>query len=57
MTIEEFNNTKWRANMKASYMYEIYKICSVNFQEYLICLDDDESLIWARCENVELVND
>ena len=62
MTIEEFNKIKFGAGMKAKYKDYIYGIVSVNFEESLLGLadddvhDDDDDLIWVRCENAEIVN-
>jgi len=56
MTTEEFNKTKFGANMKASYRGDTHNVIGVNFFEALIELEceHDESM-WARCENVDLV--
>ena len=59
MTREEFNSTKWGANMKCNHpQFGELDVVSVNFGEALIALDDcgdpgDPS--WYRCESVELV--
>lgn len=56
MTIEEFNKTRWGANMKFAYKGNVFDVTSVNFGEALIgyCTDDDE-LSWVRCENIDLL--
>ena len=60
MTIDEFNNTRWTASMCCIYMGERRDIASVDFNEQLIGMvnitDLDGELIWARCENIELID-
>lgn len=65
MTIEEFNKTRWGANMKAKVLstVKIKEIVSVNFETNCIGFAhpfwDEESAIddldWVACEDVELV--
>jgi len=57
MTIEEFNKTGFGANMKCIYDGVVYDVSSVNFNEALIgmCTELDDELMWARCENIELI--
>lgn len=61
MTIQEFNQTEFTANMNAIYKNAEYQIASVDFEEKLIGLflkiegGDPEEISWVRCENVELV--
>lgn len=57
MTRHEFDNINWGANMKAIYAGNIYLISSVNFKERLLgLLDNDDGLMWVRCENINLVS-
>jgi len=60
MTIQEFDNFSWTGNTFVLYhdRYEVkkYEVASVNFQEKLIGLLDDENINWVRCENVEIIN-
>lgn len=55
MTKEQFE--KYRFGAKDRFMYKgiIYSLVSVDFDEYLIGLDDSCELRWVRCENVELL--
>lgn len=63
MTREEFNKTRFSANMNVSYRGGKYGVVSVNFYEALLGIIDgevtgDESaddLTWVRCESVELL--
>lgn len=56
MTIEEFDIMKFRAGMNFFYHGKVRKIASVNFEEKLIGVIEDEydpnEISWARCENV-----
>ena len=60
MTIEEFNNKSFGANMKVAHRGVIYDLVSVDFEEALIGYDmgddSDNDVCWARCENCTLVN-
>jgi predicted Mrr-cat superfamily restriction endonuclease len=63
MTQAEFSKTRWGKGMRALYRGEIYLIAQVDFEEYLIGMVTEryesnpyETMSWARCENVELVN-
>lgn len=58
MTIEEFDKTSFKAEMKAKYKESEYDIATVELEERLIGLSepwDDENIIWVRCENCELI--
>lgn len=58
MTIEEFDNTSFKAEMKAKYQGKEYDVVQVDFQEKLIGLENPvfpEETIWVRCENCELI--
>lgn len=58
MTIEEFDNTSFKAEMKAKYQDKEHDIVQVDFQEKLIGLEgefNEEEIIWVRCENCELI--
>jgi len=67
MTIEEFDKTSFKAEMKAMYKGEIREIVTVDFEEKLIGFEDpteelfDEEgesiavINWVRCENCELI--
>ena len=59
MTIEEFNNTSFGANMEIAYKGNIYDMVSVDFEEALIGYDmgddSDNDVCWARCENVRII--
>jgi hypothetical protein len=53
MTFKEFDNTKWGANMRVIYLGHEYKIQSINFFERLLgIIDNDDDVMWVRCENV-----
>ena len=60
MTQEQFDKIGWTGGMKAVYKNTIYDISSVCFEEKLIgivnyCMgSDDDTVHWARCENVEI---
>jgi hypothetical protein len=57
MTIEEFNSTKWRQGMMATYGEYDYSVVACDFSERLVQLDDGQGdSFWVRCENVELKN-
>lgn len=57
MTIEEFNNTRFGAGMKAKYKGEVYTIGSVDFEEKLvgIYMPEDLETTWVRCENISII--
>ena len=58
MTQAEFDSAKFRSSSRVIYRGAEYRVVSVNFHERLLglpCGDDDEDLIWVRCENVEVV--
>jgi len=61
MTIEEFNNTRFTANMQFTYKDRARDLSSVNFQEALIGLVEDchgscdGDIEWVRCDNAELI--
>jgi hypothetical protein len=57
MTEEEFNNTKWGANMEMRYKGKIYPIAAVDFEERLIAYpcDNFQEMSWVRCENVKVI--
>jgi len=55
MTIEEFDKVGFCAGMVVTYCGCKYDVISVNFPESLFGLaldDDNEDLMWVRCENV-----
>lgn len=66
MTIEEFNNTRFKFGMKAEYKNNVYDIISVDFEENLIGLDNGiiecngcgterTDVMWVRCENCKII--
>lgn len=60
MTIDEFKAYRFHSGMKAIYKGCVYQISSVNFEEFLFGLsdenfDDNDDLIWVRCENAEVI--
>ena len=61
MTKTELRYHVFKAGDKAKYKGKIYKIASVDFQEYLLGLrmnisgDDPNDIIWVRCENVYFI--
>jgi len=56
MTIAEFDATGWTPNMICEYHEEEKRIASVDFEEKLIfMIDEDGDEVVARCENVENV--
>ncbi len=63
MTIEEFDNTGFTGNMRCLYQGKEYPIFSVDFEERLIAINennqevtDDMQLDWKRCENIIILN-
>ena len=64
MTIDEFNQQGWRANMMAGYKGDAYPIVSVDFGEKLVqlsgvvggCDHEEDSYAWVRCESIILLN-
>lgn len=63
MTKEEFDKKGWCAETKAEYKGIEYYVGSINFEERLVGLwnlnsdmEDMSDMIWARCENIELIN-
>ena len=57
MTIEEFDNTKWRKGLIATYNGHDYSVIGCDFAERLVQLDDGQGYsFWVRCENAELKN-
>jgi hypothetical protein len=66
MTIKEFEETKFGANMQVEYDDEVCDIWSVDFGEQLIQIapegteaenaeEREELSRWVRCENVKLL--
>ena len=62
MTIEQFENTAFSANSKIIYNGKTYDVIMVDFEEFLIAIDefpDDEDenkqLSWKCCENCEII--
>ncbi len=56
MTVEEFDKTRFGAGDKARYKGENYLIGSVDFEERLIALyENNEEYTWVRCENIEFI--
>lgn len=58
MTIEEFNETKWSANMQCAYAHKVREVASVNFAEKLVglcSLNEADEIDWVRCENIKIV--
>lgn len=59
MTIEEFNQTSFRAGDKFKYHGEWHYLASVNFDEALLAYDEsdedgeDMQFVWLRCESIE----
>ncbi len=60
MTQQEFDATKWKCGMKATYKGETYPVASCDFEERLIGLDGvtlgTDEPTWVRCENVAIVD-
>jgi hypothetical protein len=67
MTLTKFNQTRWGKGMFARYCGQRYLIVQVDLLEALIGLGDPELLdheerypnaeiSWARCENVDLID-
>lgn len=58
MTLAEFDNTKWGANMFAEYKGKNYPVAACDFDERLIALEGvtlgSDTPDWVRCENVKL---
>lgn len=59
MTRYEFDNTKWAKNRNAYHKGRAYEIVAINFDEQLLGLirDNEEDVIWVRCENVNLLDE
>ena len=58
MTTEEFEKTGFTNGMTCIYCNQVHKIISVNFQENLLGLredNDEDCLFWVRCESVSEV--
>ena len=56
MTIEEFDNVKWKKGMwvKLHSTNEYQEVASIDFEECLIGYIQGRQLVWKRCENVTL---
>ena len=63
MTLEEFNNYKFGANMFVMYQGKDHYVISVDFEEALFGLVPSKEAIdpeywnWVRCENVTILSD
>lgn len=63
MTRDEFDSTRWGANMYANHDGAKKYIVAVDFEEGLIALINEkrevpaEEFQWVRCESVEICND
>ncbi len=63
MTIEEFNNKRFGGNMFCTHQGEKKFIMSVDFNEALLGLTNEQEDIppeeweWVRCENVTILED
>ena len=61
MNIEEFNKTRFSANMFVNYQGKKHYVISVDFEEALFGIVPDKSdypqeeWLWVRCENAELI--
>lgn len=56
MNKQEFKNTSFGVNIRIEYKEKIYRIASINFEEDLIGLDEEDDIInWVRCENCKIV--
>jgi len=60
MTLIQFEETAWKAEMTAKYLGKEYDVVSVNLKEAIVGLaekqSDDDDPMWVRCENIELIN-
>lgn len=62
MTLDEFDKTRFGANMWVMYKGQKRYVISVNFPERLLGLCDGKADIepdewtWVRCENVKVIN-
>ena len=60
MTLEEFYECRFGANMFVTYQGNIHYVISVNFEEALLGLVPDKSdydpeeWSWVRCENITI---
>ena len=57
MTIDQFNNTRFGAGLKASYNGTIYNLQGIDFTECLFELKHPgwpDDAFWVRCENAEI---
>jgi len=62
MTAQEFDNTGFTGNMRCLYKNKEYPICSVDFEERLIAINETSQeltegtqLDWKRCENITII--
>ena len=55
MTIEEFNEIEWRANMKAEYLKTEHDVISVDFLEKEIFIDNGEEQYWISYKNITII--
>ena len=58
MTLEEFDNTKFHADMQCIYKSRTRDVVSVDFEEKLLALvneSDPDLWDWVRCENIVLI--
>ena len=58
MTQQEFDNTRFYADTKATYKGEVREVVALDFDEKLLALKNDmfpDERDWVRCENVELI--
>lgn len=60
MNIEQFDNTRWGANMFVTHESEKKYVIAVDFTERLLALTPEKAdypvdeWSWVRCENIEL---
>lgn len=61
MTIEEFDNFRFKSGLKAMYCGNEYNIVQVGLGECLLALHsddwaDDDDPLWVRCESANVLN-
>jgi len=63
MTLEEFNNHSFGANMFVMYKGDKFYVISVSFEEALFGIVSDKSdydpdeWSWVRCENITILSE
>jgi hypothetical protein len=58
MTKDEFDKIEFHSQIMCIYKGKLFKIIAVDFDEYLIGIDeyDQDIISFKRCENISLLN-